>query len=75
MIADPSPTIVPKLPAPNPLQSPINSDLPTISRTSMLIAAFSTVIEWYDFSLYLYFATALLPTFAQIGLERGRVAY
>ena len=63
MIADPSPTIVPKLPAPNPLQSPINSDLPTISRTSMLIAAFSTVIEWYDFTLYLYFATVISRVF------------
>ena len=25
----------------------------------MAIAAFSTVVEWYDFTLYLYFATVL----------------
>ena len=30
-----------------------------ISRRSMTIAAFSTVVEWYDFTLYLYFATVL----------------
>jgi MHS family proline/betaine transporter-like MFS transporter len=26
---------------------------------SMLVAAFSTIVEWYDFTLYLYFATTL----------------
>lgn len=31
----------------------------TVSRRSMAIAAFSTVVEWYDFTLYLYFATVL----------------
>ena len=25
----------------------------------MAVAAFSTVVEWYDFTLYLYFATVL----------------
>ena len=30
-----------------------------ISRGSMTIAAFSTVVEWYDFTLYLYLATLL----------------
>jgi MHS family proline/betaine transporter-like MFS transporter len=34
-----------------------------ISRGSMLIAAFSTVVEWYDFTLYLYFATVLSRVF------------
>lgn len=34
-----------------------------ISRRSMLIAAFSTVVEWYDFTLYLYFATVLSRVF------------
>ena len=30
-----------------------------MSRGSMAIAAFSTIVEWYDFTLYLYFATVL----------------
>lgn len=34
-----------------------------ISRASMAIAAFSTVVEWYDFTLYLYFATVLSRVF------------
>ncbi len=35
----------------------------SISRGSMAIAAFSTVVEWYDFTLYLYFATVLSRVF------------
>jgi MFS transporter, MHS family, proline/betaine transporter len=34
-----------------------------ISRGSMGIAAFSTIVEWYDFTLYLYFATVLSRVF------------
>ena len=34
-----------------------------ISRGSLAIAAFSTVVEWYDFTLYLYFATVLARVF------------
>lgn len=34
-----------------------------VSRGSMVIAAFSTVVEWYDFTLYLYFATVLARVF------------
>src|ERR1700753_3456927 len=30
---------------------------------SIAIAAFSTVVEWYDFTLYLYFATVLARVF------------
>ena len=30
-----------------------------MSPASMAVAAFSTVVEWYDFTLYLYFATVL----------------
>jgi MHS family proline/betaine transporter-like MFS transporter len=30
-----------------------------MSRASLVIAAFSTIVEWYDFTLYLYFATVL----------------
>ena len=40
------------------------SDAPaTASRRSMAIAAFSTIVEWYDFTLYLYFATVLSRVF------------
>jgi MHS family proline/betaine transporter-like MFS transporter len=34
-----------------------------ISRKSLAIAAFSTIVEWYDFTLYLYFATVLSRVF------------
>jgi MHS family proline/betaine transporter-like MFS transporter len=34
-----------------------------ISRASLAVAAFSTVVEWYDFTLYLYFATVLARVF------------
>jgi len=33
------------------------------SRGSIAVAAFSTVVEWYDFTLYLYFATVLSRVF------------
>ena len=32
-------------------------------RRSMWVAALSTVVEWYDFTLYLYFATVLSRVF------------
>ena len=35
----------------------------TVSTASMVIAAFSTIVEWYDFTLYLYFATVLSRLF------------
>ena len=34
-----------------------------ISRGSLAVAAFSTIVEWYDFTLYLYFATVLSRVF------------
>ena len=34
-----------------------------VSRRSLAIAAFSTIVEWYDFTLYLYFATVLSRVF------------
>src|SRR5690349_10462165 len=34
-----------------------------VSRPSLAIAAFSTIVEWYDFTLYLYFATVLSRVF------------
>jgi MHS family proline/betaine transporter-like MFS transporter len=36
---------------------------PEIPRSSMVVAALSTVVEWYDFTLYLYFATVLSRVF------------
>jgi len=36
---------------------------PGMSRASMAVAAFSTIVEWYDFTLYLYFATVLSRVF------------
>jgi len=33
------------------------------SRASIVIAAFSTIVEWYDFTLYLYLATVLSRVF------------
>ena len=35
----------------------------TVSRGSTVIAGFSTIVEWYDFTLYLYFATVLSRVF------------
>ena len=34
-----------------------------LARASLAIAAFSTIVEWYDFTLYLYFATVLARVF------------
>lgn len=39
------------------------SQIRGISRSSLAIAAFSTIVEWYDFTLYLYFATVLSRVF------------
>ncbi len=36
---------------------------PEVSHSSMVVAALSTVVEWYDFTLYLYFATVLSRVF------------
>ena len=42
---------------------------PRLSRASLGIAAFSTIVEWYDFTLYLYFATVLSRVFFGPGEE------
>jgi MHS family proline/betaine transporter-like MFS transporter len=34
-----------------------------VSRRSLAVAALSTVVEWYDFTLYLYFATVIARVF------------
>lgn len=38
-----------------------------MSRRSTVVAAFSTVVEWYDFTLYLYFSTVLSRVFFGTG--------
>jgi MFS transporter, MHS family, proline/betaine transporter len=50
-----------------------------VSRSSIAIAAFSTIVEWYDFTLYLYLATVLSRVFfggsdASLGLALGGFA-
>lgn len=36
---------------------------PQLHRRSLIVAALSTVVEWYDFTLYIYFATVLSRVF------------
>src|SRR3954449_5891650 len=36
---------------------------PVLPPRSLAVAAFSTIVEWYDFTLYLYFATVLARVF------------
>lgn len=40
---------------------PNNTD--SVSKGSLAVAALSTIVEWYDFTLYLYFATVLSRVF------------
>ena len=40
-----------------------------MSRRSMVIAALSTIVEWYDFTLYLYFSTVLARVFFGTGAQ------
>jgi MHS family proline/betaine transporter-like MFS transporter len=42
---------------------PVHSETPVLPPRSLAIAAFSTIVEWYDFTLYLYFATVLARVF------------
>ena len=39
------------------------SETPVLPARSLAVAAFSTIVEWYDFTLYLYFATVLARVF------------
>ena len=45
------------------MTQPEQHSAPEVSRSSMIVAALSTVVEWYDFTLYLYFATVLSRVF------------
>ena len=42
---------------------PVRSETPVLPPHSLAVAAFSTIVEWYDFTLYLYFATVLARVF------------
>ncbi len=41
----------------------IASETRVLPARSLAVAAFSTIVEWYDFTLYLYFATVLARVF------------
>src|SRR5437763_5998788 len=45
------------------MTSPIRHETPVLPARSLAVAAFSTIVEWYDFTLYLYFATVLARVF------------
>jgi len=45
------------------MSSDLRSDNPVLPPRSLTVAAFSTIVEWYDFTLYLYFATVLSRVF------------
>src|SRR5437763_9561171 len=42
---------------------PVDRETPVLPARSLAVAAFSTIVEWYDFTLYLYFATVLSRVF------------
>src|SRR5690349_8946855 len=42
---------------------PRSDETPVLPPHSLGVAAFSTIVEWYDFTLYLYFATVLSRIF------------
>lgn len=42
---------------------PAPTETPVLPPRSLAVAAFSTIVEWYDFTLYLYFATVLSRVF------------
>ena len=41
----------------------VSKDTAVLPPHSLAVAAFSTIVEWYDFTLYLYFATVLSRVF------------
>ena len=41
----------------------VHAETPVLPPHSLAVAAFSTIVEWYDFTLYLYFATVLARVF------------
>ena len=51
------------LPREPPTEAEARSETPVLPPRSLGVAAFSTIVEWYDFTLYLYFATVLARVF------------
>ena len=47
----------------------MSGDGPRLHRRSIAVAALSTAVEWYDFTLYLYFSTVLARVFFGSGPE------
>lgn len=47
-------------PPPEPMEAMADSK---VHRRSIIVAALSTVVEWYDFTLYIYFSTVLARVF------------
>jgi len=45
------------------MASATHHETPVLPPRSLAVAAFSTIVEWYDFTLYLYFATVLARVF------------
>src|SRR5256885_12148013 len=45
------------------MASTLHHEPPALPPRSLAVAAFSTIVEWYDFTLYLYFATVLARVF------------
>ena len=45
------------------IEKELHSETPVLPPHSLGVAAFSTIVEWYDFTLYLYFATVLARVF------------
>src|SRR3712207_7132330 len=45
------------------IEEAMDASDPSLHRRSILVAALSTVVEWYDFTLYLYFSTVLARVF------------
>src|SRR3954451_21435749 len=45
------------------MASAIHQETPLLPARSLAVAAFSTIVEWYDFTLYLYFAPVLARGF------------
>ncbi|HEY7959162.1 MAG TPA: MFS transporter [Sphingomicrobium sp.] len=45
------------------IDAPAHRETPVLPPHSLAVAAFSTIVEWYDFTLYLYFATVLARVF------------
>ena len=47
---------------------PTPGPTPDSRRRSMVVAAFGTVVEWYDFSIFFYVSASLAATFFDLSL-------